>query len=242
MRNTQSPETREQRPFDTDTAKHGGYLYTTNQSLSSKLAVDRQTKEVLSAYDFSGKSVLDIGCGDAATTIDLYDRATPSRIDGIDPAANAVEIGKKRINGRNIQLSVASAYDLPFANNTFDVAHLRGVLHHMDTPHLALRESGRVAQNVVILEPNGYNPVLKAIEKLSGYHREHGERSFFSRTINRWITDAGLSITYRSFCCLVPYFCPDVMARTLKMIEPMVEAVPGVRIFACGAYVVVGRR
>jgi ubiquinone/menaquinone biosynthesis C-methylase UbiE len=242
MRHIKPPEAREEKPFNADSVTHGGYLYTTDQSLSSKIAIFRQTREILSAYDFSGKSIIDIGCGDAGITIDLYDRTAPLRIEGIDPAANAIEIGKRRLESRNIRLSVASAYDLPFANDEFDVAHLRGVLHHMDEPQLAVREAARVARNVVVLEPNGYNPVLKAIEKLSAYHRSHGERSFFSGTINKWMIDAGLSISYRSFCCLVPYFCPDVMARTLKAIEPIVEAIPGIRVLACGAYVVVGRK
>jgi SAM-dependent methyltransferase len=241
MLRANSTDTREHRPFDADSATHGGYLYTTDQSLSSKIAVDRHTEAILSAYDFSGKSVLDVGCGDAATTVDLYDRAAPLKIEGIDPAANAIGVGRKRLDRRNIGLSVASAYDLPFPDGAFDVAHLRGVLHHMDSPHLALREAARVARHVVVLEPNGYNPVLKAIEKLSAYHRHHGERSFLSGTIDQWMKDAGLSIASRSYCCLVPYFCPDIMARILKSVEPMMEAIPLVRTVACGAYVVVGK-
>ena len=237
-----SNRTREHRPFDLDAEKHGGYLYTTNKSLSSKIAEDRHTREILSAYDFSGKSVIDIGCGDASLTIDLYDRTAPSQIKGIDSAASAIEIGKRRVNSRNIELSVGSAYDLPFKDQTFDVAHLRGVLHHMDKPDVAVREAARVARDVVVLEPNGYNLVLKGIEKLSSYHRHHGERSYFARTIDKWMADAGFSVSSRRFCGLVPYFCPDIMARTLKMAEPVVEAIPGVRMLTCGVYVAVGRR
>ncbi len=235
-------EIREERPFDADSAAHGGYLYTTNQPLSSRIAVDRQTAELLVAYNFAEKSVIDVGCGDAGITIDLYDRAQPASIEGVDPAANAIAIGNDRIGGRKIKLSVASAYELPFPDDSFDVAHLRGVLHHMDTPHLALREAARVARNVVVLEPNGYNPMLKLIEKFSAYHRAHGERSFTSRTIDGWLRDAGLAISFRSHSCLVPYFCPAPLARALKAIEPIIEALPGIRLVACGTYTVVGRR
>jgi SAM-dependent methyltransferase len=235
-------KTREHRPFDLDAENHGGYLYTTNKSLSSKIAEDRHTREILAAYDFSGRSVIDIGCGDASLTIDLYDRTAPSYIKGIDPAASAIELGKTRLNGRKIELSVGSAYDLPFQDQSFDVAHLRGVLHHMDTPDVALREAARVARDVVLLEPNGYNFVLKGIEKLSAYHRNHGERSYFARTIEKWMVEAGFSVYSRGFCGLVPYFCPDIIARTLKAVEPIVEAIPGVRMVACGVYVAVGHR
>lgn len=241
-RDTTALDTREQKPFDADSARYGGYLYTTNQSLSSKIAVDRQTEAMLAAYAFAGRSVLDVGCGDANATIELFDRAAPSQIDGIDPAANAIDVGKSRIGNRRIKLTVASAYDLPFPDNHFDVAHLRGVLHHMDTPALAVKEAARVARTVAILEPNGYNPVLKAIEKFSAYHRSHGERSFVSGTVDRWLTDAGLHVTYRNYCGLVPYFCPDIMARALRLAEPLVEAMPGIRVISCGAYVAVGSR
>ncbi len=235
-------DTREERPFDLDSVENGGYRYTTNQPLSSIIAIERQTAEVLRAFDFAGKSVIDVGCGDGGITTELYDRGRPSRITGVDPAANAIAIGQTRIGGRPIEMSVASAYDLPFADQSFDVAHLRGVLHHMDTPNVAVKEAARVARTVVILEPNGYNPVLKLIETVSSYHKAHGERSFSSTTIDTWMRDAGLTITYKSFCCLVPYFCPDGIARVLKQLEPLVEAIPLVNRFGCGAYVVTGGR
>ena len=234
--------TREERPFDVDSLENGGYRYTTNQPLSSIIAIARQTEAVLTAFDFAGKTVLDVGCGDAGITIDLYDRAAPLRIVGFDPASEAIEIGRGRIQGRAIALSVESAYAMPYPDQAFDVAHLRGVLHHMEDPAKAVREAARVAQTVVVLEPNGYNPVLKMIENMSAYHRAHGERSFRSSTIDAWMSDSGLSITHRSFCCLVPYFCPDRAARVLKRLEPFFEAIPGLNRLACGAYVVAGAR
>lgn len=231
-------KTREEVPFDRDSAVHGGYLYTTNQPLSATIAISRQTEEVLKSTEFSGKSVIDIGCGDGATTIDLYERTNPASIVGIDPAENAIKVARSRVGDRNIAFSVESAYSLPFADRHFDVAHLRGVLHHMDRPEVAVREAARVARHVVILEPNGYNPVMKLIEKVSPYHRAHGERSFFGSTIERWVRDAGLKTVFRSHCCLVPYFCPDGVARALKRIEPFVEGQPFIRTVGCGAFVI----
>ena len=37
-----------------------------------------------------------------------------------------------------------------------------------------------------VIEPNGYNPVLKVLEKVSRYHIEHEERSFFPATLHAW--------------------------------------------------------
>lgn len=232
---------REEKPFAKDAAAHGGYLYTTQSPYSAGVALDRQTKEVLKLADFKGKRILDIGCGDGAITIDLFDRTQPLSIEGLEPAAPAIDIARRRVNGRAVNFSVGSAYEIPHADLSFDVAHLRGVLHHMDLPERAVAEAARVARHVIILEPNGLNPVLKFIEKVSPYHRSHGERSFFPGTIRKWMRDAGLEVVADSYCCLVPYFCPELAARALKRVEPAVEHTPFLRQIVSGAYVVAGK-
>lgn len=233
-------DNREERPFSHDATTHGGYLYTKQQPLSAKLAIGRQTAEVLRLFDFTDKRVLDVGCGDGTTTIDLFDKAQPQYIEAFDPAASAIEIAASGTAGRPIRFSVGSAYEIPHPDGSFDIAHLRGVLHHMNRPDLAVAEAARVARTVIILEPNGLNPVLKVIEKVSPYHRAHGERSFPPALIRRWMRSAGLKIASDGYCCLVPYFCPDSLARMLNAIEPAIEKVPWVRQISCGAYTVVG--
>lgn len=233
---------REERPFSRDAAEHGGYLYTTNEPWSARVAIERQMQQVLDLCDFRGKRVLDIGCGDGAATVDLYDRIQPSLMEGLDPAGPAIDVARSRAGVRDIRFHVNSAYSLPYPDQHFDIAHLRGVLHHMEDPARAVAEAARVARTVVILEPNGLNPVLKVIEKLSPYHREHGERSFLPSRIRGWLRDAGLRVTQGAYCCLVPYFCPEPAARLLKRVEPAFEAIPGIRQLSCGAYAVVATR
>ncbi len=228
--------TREEAPFQRDMAAGGGYLYTTNAPWSARVALERQTEEVLRAADFAGRSVLDVGCGDGAMTLDLYDRGGAERIEAIDPAANAISVAASRRGDRRIQFSVCSAYELPFPDQAFDIAHLRGVLHHMDRPEAAISEAARVARTVVVLEPNGLNPVMKLIEKVSPYHRAHGERSFRPGQLRQWMENAGLSVAFDSFSCLVPYFCPEPVARLLKRLEPVVEKTPLIRAVGCGTY------
>jgi ubiquinone/menaquinone biosynthesis C-methylase UbiE len=237
-----TPGSLEDAPFARDVAERGGYVYTTDERLSTHLAMERQTRAIVTATEFRGRRVVDIGCGDGAATVTLHDTAQTAEIVGFDPAALAMPVARHRAGSRPLRFAAGSAYGLPLPDGAADIAHLRGVLHHMRDPHLAVREAARVAKTVVILEPNGWNPVLKAIEKLSSYHRAHGERSFFSHTIDGWMRDAGLTISYRSFSGLVPYFCSDGLARLLNAAEDTVEAIPVLRRIACGAYVVVGQR
>ena len=177
--------------FDEDVAVRGGYQYSTNAQLSSRIANKRLTDATLKACDFNGKRVIDVGCGDGTYTIELYDAASPSEIVGLDPAAQAITAAQEKVQDRRIRFSVGSAYELPAEAGEYDVAHLRGVLHHMERPEQAVHEALRVARRIVIIEPNGYSPVLKLLERFSKYHREHEERSYRSGTLARWIERGG---------------------------------------------------
>lgn len=228
-------------PFDRDARLRGGYVYTTNARLSSTLANGRLSRAVREATAFLGKSVLDIGCGDGTYTVELYETGGPVSMCAMEYADDALRLAATKVAGRKIDLQRASAYALPYAAGSFDVACLRGVLHHLDDPALAIGEALRVAREVVLIEPNGYNPVLKIIEKLSPYHREHGEKSYAPLVLDRWIDRHGGTVTYRRFAGLVPMFCPDWLAKTTKAIEPLVEALPGARAMTCAVYVAVAR-
>lgn len=223
-------------PFRADVAGNDGYIYTTNAGLSSRVANRRVTDVTLGLADFAGKRVIDIGCGDGTYTAELMDEGRPSRITGIDPASEAVEVAGRKNARPDITFTVSSAYDLPFPDDSFDVAYLRGVLHHMDQPAAALRESFRVAPMVVVIEPNGYNLGLKVIERCSEYHVQHGEKSYSPRTLDRWLAATGGTVTRRRWVGLVPMFCPDWCARALKRVEPVLEALPVLRAVGCGVY------
>tara|TARA_R110002096_G_scaffold15071_6_gene53165 strand:- start:1437 stop:2177 length:741 start_codon:yes stop_codon:yes gene_type:complete len=222
--------------FDEDAKDRGGYLYTKDR-LSSRLANQRFSDASFALTSFEGLRVLDLGCGDGTYTRELYDRMNPSEIVAVDPASSAVDLAERRAGERNISFSVCSAYELPFDDQEFDIAYLRGVLHHMEEPERAIGEALRVAKCFIAVEPNGYSPVLKMIEKLSPYHREHNEKSYWPPQLDKWVERAGGRVTVRRWANLVPCFCPDWFAKILKKLEPLVESIPGVRHICCGVYV-----
>jgi SAM-dependent methyltransferase len=229
-------------PFAADAAANEGYIYTTNAGLSSRLANRRLTEATLAAHDFTGARVLDMGCGDGTYTRELAEVADLRWVQGIDPAAEAVKVARAGTTRPNVTFAVASAYQSPYGPDTFDVALLRGVLHHMGRPVDALREALRVAPVVVVVEPNGYNPGLKALERFSRYHIEHGEKSYPPRGLDRWVAAVGGRVTTRAFAGFVPMFCPDWWARAAKVVEPAVERVPIVRAVGCAVYVFAAAR
>jgi SAM-dependent methyltransferase len=228
--------------FNRDVATRGGYHYTTNGRLSSIVANRRQSDAILAAAEYGGRKVLDVGCGDGTYTVELFDEAGPSELHGVDPAEEAIGAARRRTGGRPVHFGVESAHKLSYPDNRFDVVTIRGVLHHMDEPREAIREALRVASTVVILEPNGYNPVLKLIEKTSRYHVEHGEKSYAPHRLKRWIGEQGGQVLSLSYIGLVPFFCPDWMVKVLRRLAPMFEAVPLLRAVSCGNSVIVARR
>jgi len=183
-----------------------------------------------------------VGCGDGFYTIGYWDRGQPRALTGVDAAAAAVRVAREKSETRTIRFEVADVHALPFPNNSFDLALIQSTLHHDNDPASIIREAFRVAPVIVIHEPNGNNPGLKVIEKVSRYHREHGEKSYSSRQIVRWVEEAGGEVQWRRYAGFVPMFCPDWLARAMKTVEPLLESVPGLRALGCAVLVLVAKR
>ncbi|MHB8646648.1 MAG: class I SAM-dependent methyltransferase [Thermomicrobiales bacterium] len=228
--------------FNRDAARHGAYLYTENARLSCRLATQRTTDIILGADRFTGRSILDIGCGDGYYTLQFWDRGHPQAIVGIDPAEHAIAVANANKGDRPIRFEIGDAHALPYANDSFDVSLIQSVLHHDDDPKEIIREAFRVAPEILIHEPNGNNLGLKVIEKISPYHREHHEKSYWPRLLNRWTEECGGRITAKRFAGFVPMFCPDWLARGAKAAEPIVERLPVVRDYGCAVYLFVAHR
>lgn len=220
--------------FNQDVLEGLTYKYTAKDSISKHFSNSRTTRAIQELTDWSGKSVLDMGCGDGTFTYSLIENGA-AKVLGLDPANAAIE--KARENSKNIPnltFEVGNVYELDKLGQKFDTVVLRGVLHHLPDAARAVLMAAKVADEIIIMEPNGLNPILKIIEKLSPYHRLHEEQSFFPRTIRKWCSDVGFKTTDCRIINLVPLFCPSGLARILKFMEPVVEKIPLFRDFACG--------
>ena len=228
--------------FDRDAAENDGYVYTTGQRLSSRLATRNISDLVLSCYDFEGKKVTDVGCGDGFMTARYWEEGHPGWMVGADPAPEAIKVAKRRYPGPGIDFVVAEGRRLPWADDSFDVALLHAMLHHDPSPRDTIQEGFRVAREVVILEPNGNNLGLKVIEKASRYHREHQERSYSTRRLLRWVSECGGTVVRERIEGLVPMFCPDWIARGTKTVERLVERSATLSYLGCAVVCIVARR
>jgi len=228
--------------FNRDAVENNGYRYTQLGSLSSRIANENLTRRTLEAMDFREKKVLDIGCGDGTYARELSDRGQTAFIEGLDVAEDAIKIAQENIGRRHMCFYFYDKFPLPFKDKEFDIAHLRGILHHADNPFAILSEAVRVAKEVIILEPNGYNPGLKLLERFSPYHRAHQEKSFTLRTFARWVKDMGAEVVSFRYIGLVPFFCPDFLVGFLKKLQPLVERNFFLRRFCCATCLLIVRR
>src|SRR5271154_6254680 len=88
--------------------------------------------------------VLDVGCGPGTLTAELVRRLGADRVSAVDPSDPFVSATRARHPGVDVQL--ASAERLPFADSTFDGALAQLVVHFMADPIVGLGEMARVTR------------------------------------------------------------------------------------------------
>src|SRR2546423_9229915 len=92
----------------------------------------------------AGQRVVDVGCGPGALTAELVRRVGAEAVEAVDPSEPFVAAVKERLPGVDVQL--AAAEKLPFADATFDAALAQLVVHFMADPVRGLGEMARVTR------------------------------------------------------------------------------------------------
>lgn len=91
-----------------------------------------------------GQRVLDVGCGPGSLLSEVARRVGAGMVAGVDPSVPFVAAAQERHPGADVR--VAPAEDLPFADDTFDVALAQLVVHFMRDPVAGLQEMARVTR------------------------------------------------------------------------------------------------
>ena len=156
---------------------------------------------------------------------------------GIDPVENGITSARAKYGDiANLQFECDDLYTMAVPEEKYDIVVLRGVLHHLPDLSKGIARACLFGKKIIILEPNGYNPVMKIIEKTSKYHIEHEEQSFRPKLLRDKFIGNGGRVVKDEYVNLVALFCPDWLARICKFFEPLVESIPLVKHIACGQY------
>jgi len=101
----------------------------------------------------SGNRILDAGCGPGTISIGLARIACDGNVCGVDFGASQIELATKNAANAgvtNASFEVASCYELPFENDSFDRVFSHALMEHLARPEDALLEFYRV------LKPGGF--------------------------------------------------------------------------------------
>jgi ubiquinone/menaquinone biosynthesis C-methylase UbiE/uncharacterized protein YbaR (Trm112 family) len=119
-----------------------GYYIASSRSFSNEM----QTVLRFGASRDSGLA-LDLACGTGIFTRPLAAQCRDSLLIGLDmswPMLNRAQKLKEKERAGNILFIRATAFSLPFIDNSFSYVNCCGALHLFDRPETALRELGRI--------------------------------------------------------------------------------------------------
>ncbi len=236
--------------YNQDVKKLGRYEYTGDDRYSAVTAGKKQSEEILKSIKSQRLKkpfrILDVGSGDGTYTFELYEKLRPKFIVGFDFAKGGVGIARKRVRKkdvRKIRFINSSIYSVDKKiKEKFDVAVIRGVLHHLYYPEKGIKAVCKLSDLIVVAEPNGYSPLMKMMEKISPYHRKHEEKSYWPPVLNSWFEKNGFRVKKQYFFGPVPFFFPEIPARIIKKIEPFVENIPYINRIYCASNLIIYER
>ncbi|WP_134496992.1 class I SAM-dependent methyltransferase [Microvirga pakistanensis] len=94
----------------------------------------------------SGLEWLDVGCGTGVLTGAIAERCAPERLAGIDPSEGFLEVARRRLAGKAVELRPGDAQSLPFAASEFDRIVSGLVLNFVPDKERAAAEMARVVR------------------------------------------------------------------------------------------------
>lgn len=115
--------------------------------------------------NFSGKKILEIGCGNGELSVWLVKNG--AIVSGLDISDESIKIAKKRIEENNIPNHInfyaCSAEKTPFENDYFDIVFINVSLHHLDVEK-ALLEFKRILKlngSLIAIEPLAFSKIIQ---------------------------------------------------------------------------------
>ena len=149
----------------------------------------------------SDLDLLDVGCGPGSVTLDLADRVRSAC--GVDAAEEAIAHARKMAGDRSdVIFQVADAYELPFADDSFDLVFAHQLLQHLADPVAALREAARVVRpgGLVAARDADYGTMVHAphepgidrwLDLYDAVARRNGGEPNAGRMLVGWFAEAG---------------------------------------------------
>lgn len=158
--------------------------------------------------------ILDAGCGSGRNMVDL---ASHGAIHGIELSDASVAVARRREIGEVVQGSVL---EMPFADDSFDLAVCLDVIEHLDDDRAALRELRRVLApgGALLVTVPAYQWLWSGHDEINHHHRRYNRATLLAAA-----QDAGWS------CQLATYFNSlllpvAILLRVLERVQTKAKA------------------
>lgn len=157
---------------------------------------------------FKGEiDALDVGCGHGLIhPYLLAQNKNKLKLSGVDIASSVVEVARN--NNEQVSYESYDGVNLPYADNSFDIAFAICVMHHVPPSQWIsfLREIKRTIKInglLVIFEHNPINPITQSIVKNCPLDKD--AILIRSRTMKNLMQQAGLTMIKRNFILFTPF-------------------------------------
>ncbi|MGH9216833.1 MAG: class I SAM-dependent methyltransferase [Acidimicrobiales bacterium] len=186
--------------------------------------------------------VLDVGCGTGTLAARLA--AAGFTVTGLDPSQGMLDVMAE--SAPAVERVRGEGSELPFEDETFDVAITVAALHHVADPddvRATLVEMVRVLRpggQIVVWDHNPRNPYWKNL--MARVPQDDGsERLVPEEEIVGCLEEGGGEVIGSSQLGLVPDFVPPSLLGLARVAERVVERTPGLRRL-CAHNVILARR
>lgn len=177
--------------YRTDTAKDqqkNGFVtndrdfrkYFSNMKFYSITRSSIAYKDALLYKGIKGCTVLDYCCGNGEVSIDIA-RKGANKIYGIDISQvainNATKLAENSGVNKQCEFKIMDAENMEFDDNTFDIIHEYGALHHLELD-AALKELARVLKpdgKIICTEALRHNPIIQYYRRKTPHLRTKWE-------------------------------------------------------------------
>lgn len=150
--------------------------------------------------------ILDVGCGPASITVGLARWADHGHVTGIEPGGDILDTAAQTVAAArvgNVTIAGASVYELPYDDNSFDVAYAHQVCQHLSDPVAAISEMARVVRpggwvavrdsDYSTMRPNpSSDEITRWREVYRAVCRHNGAEPDAGRHLYAWFRAAGL--------------------------------------------------
>jgi len=161
----------------------------------------RRTDEVIRAiykhHPLSTGFILDIGAADGLMLSRIKKKFPKAKCVGLEYSLELIAANKDR----GIKIIHGDAHNLPFPDNSFDIAIASAVIEHMERPEKMLREARRVLKKEGILIVTTAVPFFEKIARIIGHLKndellkgEQHHTMFNIRKLKEYFREGGFRI------------------------------------------------